>query len=857
MAPTDQPVTISHVRASAPSTMVALGNHIAANLTLFTEAVEEMGKDVDNALDTWQGEGAAAAGVRAVGEKLTATKIDEAATIVASDCCLYGSVLDTARTDLLDLVDNQAAGAGMTVADDGTVTPPKFPGADGTLAAAMIQQRLENQADWLQSRIQDLLSSYANNERYAADHLGLVTQSLDQLQQAPAADVEIPQVPTTGDGLPKADVGELGADDGKAVRDAVNADGSVDTAVLDEVADRLPKRILTDAELTALSNGGEVDTLPAYVQDYYRSFLQNAGKPGILALNDRLKQQEEAGDQGAATQRDTLANGLLAVSNEDIGTGRNPDGSLQSPGSYQDLPQDLRELISTRVAGPDANATTYPTEPPEIQAAARTRFLDETARFGDLISQANPGYEPGVELSRELTRQVASMATPAGTSDYSALPGGNNLLSELEPSMRDYLEVSGRNHEATTQLLTGETNPGSVPLEDGYNPLSVVQPLLHYDWTDGEGQEPPPLFNWIGEQAVPQPPTADGPGVTLEQSQQAGAAASALFGIMTQGSSPDGAMSPFEALMDMPYHDNQSLGQVNPGLTQQVADAMIPYLDEIAMAPDYLSDTNGFQIPGETSDERDTRAIRLLTLLNSDPEASALVNAAIIDRTNDYAAHYVDIHDQESNARDQIAESAGRLIGYQEQGLRAEAWDRGIDASNFENSSVNNLNMGVDIAAGVLDTFVPNASGAFDVANKVFRYDINDIDFTAVPESTYKANQDELATQRFYSMLTAAANSDPEFFNSKGPRSATFPTEWLEDGRLKPYKEIFSPSATDDPVYTKAEFGSAARQWLRSAGIDITSFTDALGNQADRYDRLTSSREDYESRILKGGNSGE
>ncbi len=185
------------------------------------------------------------------------------------------------------------------------------------------------------------------------------------------------------------DSAKFGQEDGKAVHDAFHPDGTVDKAKLDEIAAHLPEGILTEQDLQDLANGKDVATLPASTQEYYREFYQSAGKDGILAMNDYLKTQEDSGNTVAATRRDALANGLMVVSNEHIGTGRNTDGTLKSPGSYKQLPEDLQKLVSTRVGGPDANAKTFPTCPPDTMERGQDRFLNETKRFGDLIKQAN------------------------------------------------------------------------------------------------------------------------------------------------------------------------------------------------------------------------------------------------------------------------------------------------------------------------------------------------------------------------------------------------------------------------------------------------------------------------------------
>ncbi|WP_369024010.1 hypothetical protein [Nocardia cyriacigeorgica] len=645
-----------------------------------------------------------------------------------------------------------------------------------------------------------------------------------------------------------ADSGVLGGEDGKAVREAIRPDGTVDPAVLDQIASRLPQQALTQSELDTLAAGGEVSTLPASVQDYYREFYQNAGKDGILAMNDHLKSQEQAGNPVAAARRDALANGLMVVSNENIGTGRNPDGTLRSPGGYQQLPEDLRRTISTRVGGPDANSDRYPTSPPETVEAAQTRFLSDSSKLGELFKQSNPGYEPGVEFSRELTRHAAALSSPGGHPDIADLPGGSVKLDTMEPTLRDYLEVSGRNQEAMTQLLTGETEPGSVPLEDGYDPKKIFQPIFHYDWSDSDGEAAPELFNWIGEEAIPKPGVDGQPGVSLEQSQMAGKAASGLAELLT-GSGQEGHIGPFEGLMDMPGKDDQSLGQVNPGLTQQLTGAMIPYLDSIALSPG--DQTNGFHL----GQDRDLQAVRLSTLFNTDPIASGAWNAAIVDRTNAYSAEYAALHGQPSNDRDAFANAAGRLLGYQDQGLRAEAFDRGLNDEAAEKEKTEKMKLGVDIAATVLSGGVgermPVAGTFIDVAGKLVGDSIKEGD-TQIPAAHVSIVQDDLSAQRHYRMIQALASQDPNFFQNTPPGAAGFPPQWVEDGRLKSYEEIVGSTGSEQNPAERARLQSTAEAWLEGSGVDVAGLTASITNQQNNMQPFAMSRDDYVSRVLKG-----
>lgn len=650
-----------------------------------------------------------------------------------------------------------------------------------------------------------------------------------------------------------ADTGKLGAEDGKAVHDAItNPDGSIDKAKLDEIASHLPQGMLNEQDLQALAEGKDVSTVPASTQQYYREFYQSAGKDGLLALSDHLKDQEQAGNPLAAGRRDALANGLMVVSNEKIGTGRNPDGSLQSPGGYKQLSEDVRQLVSTRVGGPDSNATRFPGS--ENDAAAQHRFYQDSQRFGELVTQANPGYEPGTELSRELTRQSASLGVGAGMPGSPQMPGGPDK-DATEGIMRNYLEISSRNHEATTQLLTGETEPGSPPLEQGYDPKKVIQPLLQFDWEDSDGKQPPQLFNWIGEDAVPHPGTDGHPAVTPEQSQLASRAASGLAGILTSDAGgKDGQMGPFEALMNMPGHDNQSLGQVNPGLTRQLTGAMIPYIDNIAGAPG--NPTPDFHLRDGNVEDRDLQAVRLSTLFNTDQVSSGAWNAAMISRTNDYAAQYALLSDQPSNDRNQYAEAAGRLMAYQEQGLRAEAFDRGLDDKEAAEDTAGRKKLYVDLAAGALSTaagdkFNPLADIAVDSTGKIISDQIKP-EYTGTPEVQQKVVQDELQAQQYYSMLRAVSSDDPGFFTSPPPRAGDFPSKWLENGTLRSYEDIVGTPGTDREFHASRNFQSTANSWLNGAGVDTPGFISPNNQQRLNIGDYTKSPDEYKSTVLKG-----
>lgn len=274
-----------------------------------------------------------------------------------------------------------------------------------------------------------------------------------------------------GDGVSVAslspnDSGELGEDDGEAL--AAWANGSLpdkeNTEVLEQIAGRLPQGALTDEQVRILSEGGEIDSLPADVQEYYRSLYQAAGKDGILALSEHLRTEEAAGNPDAASQLDSLANGLMVVSNEDIGTDRNPDGTLTNPGSYQQLPESVRQLLETRRTDPN------PLEPdaPGGPTAGLQKQWQDTNALAALFGEANPDHEPGTELGTQLVLKSSDLVQ-----DQHSWPGRDDAAAQ-------FLDIAGRNDDTSHQIWTGEGMP------EGYKPEETVRSLLGHDWSGSD-----------------------------------------------------------------------------------------------------------------------------------------------------------------------------------------------------------------------------------------------------------------------------------------------------------------------------------------------------------------------------------
>ncbi|RDI62854.1 TPR repeat region-containing protein [Nocardia pseudobrasiliensis] len=348
----------------------------------------------------------------------------------------------------------------------------------------------------VRSAFQSLLDEIARYKQTLTSNSELVRAAGDLF----GSSIEVDEAASQG--------GRLGGEDGKAIADAARDHN--DRAFAD-IVDNMPAYVLTDQERQALANGEEVSTVPAGVQDYYREFYKSAGKDGVLALNDYLAAQEKNGNPVAAAQRDNLANGLMMVSNDKV-VSRGPDGKVLAQGGYQNLPADIRELVSGR----EEERISDDGRPQQV----RDRFIDQS-RFADLLGEANPGYTPGKDFGIELGRQGESITHYLDQVDsnmHGSMPTGfqEGDRDAMERAATQYLDAAGRNHDASHALLTGEgvtQDPTGGALGDHYSPQKYdpkefASTIFNHEWQD-DGKAAAGLYSWAGDHTHDQGATGE------------------------------------------------------------------------------------------------------------------------------------------------------------------------------------------------------------------------------------------------------------------------------------------------------------------------------------------------------------
>ena len=169
--------------------MLDYATSLLASNSTFTDQVHRMDRAVDSAMDKWQGDAAAAASARSLSESLAASHIDTAGIAIAEAHASHGGILDGIRASLLAIVELEAPGAGMAVSDDGTVTAPTVPVGGAVVIAALLQSRLDRQADDIEVRIKALLTQFGDGELQAAQAIRAAQQQLDATGSPEAATI--------------------------------------------------------------------------------------------------------------------------------------------------------------------------------------------------------------------------------------------------------------------------------------------------------------------------------------------------------------------------------------------------------------------------------------------------------------------------------------------------------------------------------------------------------------------------------------------------------------------------------------------------------------------------------------------
>ncbi|MGO4205253.1 alpha/beta hydrolase [Rhodococcus sp. TAF43] len=196
-------VTLSQLRTWRPDELAVAGTAVAASNRTFGDAMNATGSHVSNALLSWQGTAAEAAGSRSATEQDAGRRITTAVTAQANALTNAAASIGPARITALAIAD-EAMAAGFAVADDGQVSAPPFVSGN-PVADMLIQAQLGEQAAVLEARLKPALATVGELDARAGAALDAATDQLGDANEPRAGSLGPDALPEPAPGATAAD----------------------------------------------------------------------------------------------------------------------------------------------------------------------------------------------------------------------------------------------------------------------------------------------------------------------------------------------------------------------------------------------------------------------------------------------------------------------------------------------------------------------------------------------------------------------------------------------------------------------------------------------------------------------------
>ncbi|MFE9785824.1 hypothetical protein ACFYO7_10630 [Nocardia salmonicida] len=476
----------------------------------------------------------------------------------------------------------------------------------------------------------------------------------------------------------------VNAEQGKLDGETI-ADGKLSPEEITRISNNLAAAGLTPTQLAAMQRGEEV-TIPASAMSYLTELYGSSGRDGLIGVSEQLKTDTTPGSQKL---RESLANGLLTVSNENV-VGRDYRTGKDDRGGWNKLNPEVKEIIGTRPAlgtdAPDSNTSRLPDDYRNNAWDSRNisgsymEYQRDLNAFGDFLGNSGDGYQPGDRLGVELSRQAAHQTWLSDSGEYrSALNPNDRGFSDsrADNTAQNLLEVGTRNNDSNAALITGSGSPelfGSgepgQTFNDDYSFKEVVAPMITRQWDD-DGAALGGMFSWIDDDAT---------SPNLAVNERAGQSANVLANYLADNESQ---------LLNLNGDRTESLGQRNPELLQGMAEGISPYVPRLAGVPEEALLTKGFE--WTDNDPNFDKAKAIFTVMDTDKDVAVDFNARALASAGELQTSWLSSAlDSEHGGDNRLAAGHGTILGLVDAGLTAEAADRTRDevaeaANNFAN----------------------------------------------------------------------------------------------------------------------------------------------------------------------------
>jgi hypothetical protein len=451
------------------------------------------------------------------------------------------------------------------------------------------------------------------------------------LAAAEEADADLARVLTEATGGGAELPAEQGTNDGQSLQDG--------QLTPEEMARLEENTTLTPEQQEALVRADLV--LPASQMEYLNNVSRSLDGKSPAEIRAMIEQMNANGQNGGA-----VTDALQLLGNENITTaGADPKfkpgdvGYAPMQGGMQNLPSGIRETFERPLRGP-----VVPTQGTNEQGNPTIESPDPYNPFPNLgeyrdvaaiVSAGDPALQQGTAMDAALLDKSEQILHDMHNAPDIAWKENIGLSQELiDPAVQDMLSAAGRDQTAVHGALTDAENK------------EFIGDLFKHQWAD-DGAAAGSLLQGTG--TVPTDLTDP---TQLEQATRAGQTMHAVDQWVGENA---------PKLLDIEGTGNQSLGQVNPDLTQALAEANKPYIDDMVGNP--LDTTRGFA-PLDNLDNPEMPITRdLFAVIDSNPEAAAALNSQAYLNGLQYQANFEQsiIDGETINTGD--LQSAGTLRG--------------------------------------------------------------------------------------------------------------------------------------------------------------------------------------------------
>ena len=400
--------------------------------------------------------------------------------------------------------------------------------------------------------------------------------------------------------------------------------------------------------------------------------------------------------------KDILSNAMQVMSDPDVTYPRHdgdgpqivssePGGPLPNdgvlPGDTGALPDGVQATLNQRgdFMGPPDPSAGYPGTQTDFEGSARHEAAENLKNLANIVGDGDPRFQQGSQLDREMMSNAKEWLSAQES------PDGRSQEHWGDEVVERVFDTAGRDTVVNHDMFTTDKE--------------FTHDVLTHEWQDN-GESARTLTDWINRDAYSDDPVIN---------QRAGETASALADYLGDPANKDSLMN-----ISTGSQPDMSIGQMNPELTQSLAQAMSPYIDE--MAGRNVDGSSGWTPKDGNSDLSYPHATNVMGVLGTDADAakildqrSASVQGAYI---NEYANSVIDSNGQSSDSA--AMEAAGRLKGISDQGAFMAAFDTKADAAAARQAAWDRMSTNYDAAAGIAGA-VPHAGPALELGSTLMK----------------------------------------------------------------------------------------------------------------------------------------